>query len=53
MKKKQQTTAAGILALLIIALSLIFGPELVEELRLPELLDEIESGQTHTPCATG
>jgi phosphatidylserine/phosphatidylglycerophosphate/cardiolipin synthase-like enzyme len=49
MKKKQQTTAVGILALLIIALSLIFGPELIEELRLPELLDQLEDRQTQLP----
>jgi phosphatidylserine/phosphatidylglycerophosphate/cardiolipin synthase-like enzyme len=46
---KQKTTGVGILALLIIALSLIFGPELVEELRLPELLDEFEGRQTTLP----
>jgi phosphatidylserine/phosphatidylglycerophosphate/cardiolipin synthase-like enzyme len=49
MKKKQQTTGVGILALLIIALSLIFGPELIEELRLPELLDQLEDRQTQLP----
>ena len=46
---KQKTTGVGILALLIIALSLIFGPELIEELRLPELLDEFEGRQTTLP----
>jgi phosphatidylserine/phosphatidylglycerophosphate/cardiolipin synthase-like enzyme len=45
----QKTVGAGILALLIIALSLIFGPELVEDLRLPELLEQIESSQTQLP----
>jgi phosphatidylserine/phosphatidylglycerophosphate/cardiolipin synthase-like enzyme len=47
--KKQKTTGIGILALIIIALSLIFGPELVEELGLPQLLEQIEAGQTQLP----